>query len=80
MSNLSSKTKLTALPCPFCGQQPEVFPKDPEREGNAWGRVSCVNDRCPAQPSVEDGSSVSDERGTRAYQRLAIRRWNRRKA
>lgn len=68
------------LPCPFCGDQPEVFPKDPAREGNAWGAVACLNKRCPARPSVKDGALSSDERGSRAYQRLAIRRWNRRKA
>lgn len=66
------------LPCPFCGKPPEVGPKDPLREGNAWGYVACVNEKCPAENLVvRDGATVSDERGSKAYQRLAINRWNR---
>ena len=67
-----------ALPlcCPFCGKRPELFPKNPAVEGDAFGVVKCVNPRCPAQPEVQDGSIVADSRGTRAYQRLAIKRWN----
>lgn len=67
------------LPCPFCGQPPEVGPKDPKREGTAWGYVQCVNKRCPAGGNliVRDGAQVCDERGTKAYQRLAVSRWNR---
>lgn len=66
------------LPCPFCGKLPEVYPKDPSREGNAFGQVRCENDRCQAQPVVNDGALSADERGSAAYKRLAIRRWNRR--
>lgn len=69
---------MAPLPCPFCGKPPKVFPKHPEREGNAWGSVQCVNKRCVAQPCVGDGSTVADERGSKAYQALAIKRWNRR--
>jgi len=66
------------LPCPFCGKAPEVGPVCPETEGNAWGYVECVNQRCPAKPRVRDGAKRSDERGSVAYKALAIRRWNRR--
>lgn len=72
--------KLTPEPCPFCGKSPRVEPRDPDREGNAWGQVRCVNARCHAQPSVLDGCTVADERGTGAYKDLAIRKWNRRPA
>ena len=65
-------------PCPFCGAAPEVRPKDPETEGDAWGEVACVNPECPAQPSVQDGEDVADERGSDAYKAAAIKRWNRR--
>jgi hypothetical protein len=68
----------TPLPCPFCGKEPDVYPHHPETEGNAWGEVVCVNGRCPAQPRVLDGAVIADERGTAAYKRLAIKRWNRR--
>lgn len=66
------------LPCPFCGAEPELFPKDPKREGNAFGEVRCVNPKCPAQPMVSDGELVADDRGTAAYQAIAVSRWNRR--
>jgi hypothetical protein len=65
------------LPCPFCGTMPEVGPKDPEKEGNAFGYVACRNrESCPATPYVTDGELVADERGTKAYQAIAIKRWN----
>lgn len=67
------------LPCPFCGEAPIVGPGDPEREGDAWGFVRCAAKRCPANPYVNDGAAVCDDRGSAAYKRLAIRRWNRRK-
>lgn len=63
--------------CPFCGKQPEVQPKDPKTQGNAWGAVECMNMQCPARPRVEDTAVQNDERGSRAYQRLAITVWNR---
>lgn len=67
-----------ALPCPFCGKAPSLYPKDPKREGDAWGEVRCDNGHCAAQPAVSDGTKISDERGTDAYQRAAIKRWNKR--
>lgn len=70
--------KLTPLACPFCGKTPALFPIDPEREGDAWGQVECVNGKCPVQPKCRDGSKQSDMRGPGAYKDLAIRRWNRR--
>lgn len=63
--------------CPFCGVTPEVHPFDPKTEGNAWGKVVCVNERCPAQPSVEDTALGNDERGSQRYKALAIKVWNR---
>ena len=64
------------LPCPFCGEEPEVYPKFPIEEGNAWGKVACVNPNCVCMPSVSDGQTISDERGSDAYKEAAIRRWN----
>jgi hypothetical protein len=63
-------------PCPWCGEIPIVRPQFPEREGNAWGEVECNNPDCPAQPSVCDGIDVADSRGSDAYKRAAIERWN----
>lgn len=73
------------LPCPFCGKPPDTFPKNPEKEGNAWGEVRCTNRKCATfsyrseeAVAVGDGSRINDERGTEAYIRAAIKRWNRR--
>lgn len=64
------------LPCPFCGEEPALHPNNPKREGNAWGRVQCENEECPAQPHVDDGEGVADERGADAYKAAAVARWN----
>jgi hypothetical protein len=72
------KPKLTPLPCPFCGNPPKVGPKRPDLDGNAWGYVQCTNARCHVNPEVRDGCDVADERGSGAYQDLAIKRWNKR--
>jgi hypothetical protein len=65
------------LPCPFCGEQPEVLPKDPKRSGNAWGAVRCANEDCHASEcSVGDGEAMADDRGSDLYKEAAIRRWN----
>lgn len=76
---------MRALGCPFCGADPLVEPERPEIDGNAWGAVRCVNKRCPTYDrrfgrgvEVQDGALTSDERGSAAYKRAAIRRWNRR--
>lgn len=61
----------TPLPCPFCGEAPEV---QPEVVG---ARVSCINPRCPTDGvAVHDGIDVCDDRGSDAYKEAAILRWN----
>jgi hypothetical protein len=72
-------------PCPFCGKTPEVFPRDPKQEGNAWAAVQCMNHRCATYAGlgnggvqVRDGALQCDERGSDAYKAAAIRRWNKR--
>ena len=71
-------------PCPFCGVQPMVGPKDPKREGTAWGFVQCENPKCPTWHidggvRVMDGAECCDDRGSEAYKQLAIERWNQRR-
>lgn len=74
-------TELIArLPCPFCGKPPKVYPVRPDVEGNAFGQVRCENDKCPAQPCVNDDEGVADNRGPTAYKNIAIARWNKRAA
>ena len=70
--------KIKPLPCPFCGGTASVLPADPEKMGNAWGRVSCQNLDCPANPTVDDGANIADDRGSNEYKKLAILRWNKR--
>ena len=40
------------LPCPFCGGEPFVEPKNPKTEGDAWTRISCQNGECYVSASV----------------------------
>ena len=72
------KPTLTPIGCPFCGEAPSLSPDNPDLDGNAWGEVACLNDDCPATPSVTDGESISDDRGSGAYIDAAIRLWNKR--
>lgn len=67
-----------ALCCPFCGKAPEILPKNPEREGDAWGEAACVNEQCPAQSRVVDGAEC-ELGSSEAHKNLAIDRWNKRK-
>lgn len=69
---------VTPLPCPFCGEPPRLLPTDPSREGNGWGAVACGNQRCPAQPRVDDYDVENDKGGTPAHLAAAVRRWNQR--
>ena len=69
---------LEPLPCPFCGELPAVLPKNPEKEGNCFGMVACRNPGCSAQPTVHDGETIADERGSDLYKLAAIIRWNKR--
>lgn len=78
MKPKQEKPNLTPLPCPFCGKEPRLFPKDAKLVGNAWGMVKCINSLCHAQPEVLDGQNVADERGSGAYIDCAIKRWNKR--
>lgn len=71
--------KLKPKPCPFCGEPPKVSPDNPELTGNAWGEVRCINLDCPANPYVDDGEEIADERGSDKYKEAAIRRWNTRR-
>src|ERR1043166_8898135 len=62
-------TMTPPLCCPFCGHYPHTRPasdEDAARTGNAYGKVWCSNQACPAQPVVTDGQRVADTRGWRA--------------
>lgn len=73
------KPTLRPLPCPFCGRKPQLEPKRPDLDGNAWGQVACVTKSC-IQPSAKDGIQVAGEYGTGWYMDQAIKRWNKRAA
>ncbi|MBI3229877.1 MAG: hypothetical protein HYZ45_06775 [Burkholderiales bacterium] len=74
--------KLEPLSCPFCGEMPVILPTVEDVDagvcGAAYAEVRCINMRCPAQPSVHDGAEIADDRGSQAYKKLAIARWNQR--
>lgn len=72
--------------CPFCAREPEIWPHDPQQEGDAWAEVACVNPRCPTFRAA-DGCGVRVSDGARCayatwspadFKRAAVRRWNRR--
>jgi hypothetical protein len=73
-------------PCPFCGAAPRFHPLDPDRDGDAWGTVRCENKSCATFDdvrgygvSVRDGETINDERGTTAYMKAAMARWDTRR-
>lgn len=83
MTGPAEGVKLTLKDCPFCGWLPVVLPLDPSTEGNAWGKVVCMNPGCPTFDairgqgvSVSDGEDCADERGSDVYKQVAIARWN----
>lgn len=52
-------------PCPFCGATPDVEPKNPKIEGDAWTRIVCKNDGCWVKPHASayiDGDHYSAAR------------------
>lgn len=69
-------TKL--LPCPFCGEMPEVYPKRPGIEGDGFGQVRCESETCPANPVVNNAQWGDDFHGPETFKREAIAAWNRR--
>ena len=64
------------LPCPFCGDVPDVFRISAHRK---IASVECNND-CTVRPSAHDGLPLEPEPAIRAECRLAsaIHRWNQR--
>lgn len=66
---------MVILPCPFCGEAPEIEPKDPKREGDAWARIVCSTLTCSAKPDV-----IVYENGHDRSVLQAVRRWNNRVA
>ena len=69
---------MTRLPCPFCGQIPEIYPSNPLIEGDSWGEVRCINKHCLVNPRVHDHVTINDGRGSDAYKEAAIQLWNKR--
>ena len=70
-------------PCPFCGETPDLFPKDPEIEGDAWASVKCINEVCDCKPELkiyEDACAEGESGGRwlvgKEIFEEATRRWN----
>jgi len=65
------------LPCPFCGEKPDMGPAIAEDKGSGWGWVGCNNEACFAMPMVENYDVEEGEPDTHEYhQEKAIRQWN----
>lgn len=63
-------------PCPFCGYDPEIGPKDPK-----IAFVRCFNEKCPTFHRSEDHGVQVTYYGNGPPHRMrivAVRMWNRR--
>lgn len=71
--------------CPFCKAKPIVLPQNPSVEGDAWGKVLCINEECVTWTGhvfgiwsgglvIDDGESVIASGVD--YRAKAVKRWN----
>lgn len=68
-----------AMPCPFCGEAPQVRPDDWRAEGDAWAAITCENDDCAVQPELSNYANLAEhgEKGSAKQKRFALSKWNR---
>jgi hypothetical protein len=67
------KQALEMKPCPFCGHPPQVSPRNPAQEGDAWTMIACKNLDCQADVSI---TVHADD----THREEAARLWNHRPA
>jgi hypothetical protein len=74
------ETQPKPLPCPFCGEYPEILTSEAADHTVISGKVVCVNPQCPAQPEVVDDRRLSDSINEEPFRSTLILQWNTRPA
>lgn len=55
--------------CPFCGEQPDIGPAVPSKDGDAWTFIRCFNEHCSAEAQVVNYADAT-------HRAEAIAAWN----
>jgi len=66
---MTKDAKEALKPCPFCACIPRIYPTNHKLEGDAWTRIKCETENCPAS----GGCATYYDSG---HLELAIKAWN----
>jgi Lar family restriction alleviation protein len=59
-------------PCPFCGENPVMYPLTPEAT-KRWAEIWCINVNCPTKPHLTKYGNTLEE-----SKEMASEAWNKR--
>ncbi len=68
------KSEEELKPCPFCGKKPNIFPTNPEIEGNSWCEIQCSNKKC-GEVIIHGNANLEN---FKKVKKSAIDKWNKR--